>query len=140
MLGTVISKGKVDGFRSRLRLKPVWVNQENYQNEQLSIFNSDGKGCSLLSIFIAVLGTCSEMKRENNKYWLNSGKEKYIADGGKNGRKKAYQKPDEKLQEEYAGVIKQLRKGYLIRMIAKSEGVGVSTVQRMKKKFVDNVA
>ena len=68
MPGTVISKGKVDGFRSRLRLKPVWVNQENYQNEQLSIFNSDGKGCSLLSIFIAVLGTCSEMKRENNKY------------------------------------------------------------------------
>jgi transposase len=49
-------------------------------------------------------------------------------------------KPDEKLQEEYAGVIKQLRKGYPIRMIAKSEGVGVSTVQRMKKKFVDNVA
>jgi len=55
-------------------------------------------------------------------------------------RKKGSQKPDEKLQEEYAGVIKQLKKGYPIRMIAKSEGVGVSTVQRMKKKFVDNVA
>jgi transposase len=41
------------------------------------------------------------------------------------------------LQEEYAGVIKQLRKGYPIRMIAKNEGVGISTVQRMKKKFVD---
>jgi len=25
-------------------------------------------------------------------------------------------------------------------MIAKNEGVGISTVQRMKKKFVDNVA
>ena len=49
-------------------------------------------------------------------------------------RKKGYQKPDEVLQEEYAEVIKQLRKGYPIRMIAKSEGVGVSTVQRMKKK------
>ena len=70
----------------------------------------------------------------------NSGKEKYIAEGGKVGRKKGYQKPDEILQEEYAGVIKQLKKGYPIRMIAKSEGVGVSTVQRMKKKFVDNVA
>ena len=70
----------------------------------------------------------------------NSGKEKYIAEGGKVGRKKGYTKPDEKLQEEYAGVIKQLKKGYPIRMIAKNEGVGVSTVQRMKKKFVDNVA
>ncbi len=55
-------------------------------------------------------------------------------------RKKGSQKPNGKLQEEYAGVIKQLKKGYPIRMIAKSEGVGVSTVQRMKKKFVDNVA
>ena len=51
-----------------------------------------------------------------------------------------YQKPDEKLQEEYAGVIKQLKKGYPIRLVAKSEGVGVSTVQRIKKKFVDNAA
>ena len=41
-------------------------------------------------------------------------------------------------QEEYAGVIKMLRKGYPIRMIAKSEGVGISTVMRIKKKFIDN--
>ena len=54
--------------------------------------------------------------------------------------RKHTRKPDEKLQEEYAGVIKQLRKVYLIQLIAKPEGVGVSTVQRMKKKFVDNVA
>ena len=56
------------------------------------------------------------------------------------GRKEGFRKSDEKLQEEYAGVIKQLRKGYPIRMIAKSEGVGVSTVKRMKVKFTDNVA
>ena len=55
-------------------------------------------------------------------------------------RKKGYLKPDEKLQEEYAGGIKQLKKGSLIRMIAKSEDVGVSPVQRIKKKLVDNVA
>ena len=108
-----------------------------FQKEQLSIFNSDGKEHPFLTIFIAVLGTCAEMERENIKYRLNSGKEKYIAEGGKVGRKKGFRKSDEKLQEEYAGIIKQLRKGYPIRMIAKNEGVGISTVQRMKKKFVD---
>jgi len=108
-----------------------------FQKEQLSIFNADGKQHPFLTIFISVLATCAEMERENIKYRLNSGKEKYIAEGGKVGRKKGYSKPDEKLQEEYAGVIKQLKKGYPIRMIAKNEGVGVSTVQRMKKKFVD---
>lgn len=108
-----------------------------FQKEQLSIFNVDGKEHPFLTIFIAVLGTCAEMERENIKYRLNSGKEKYIAEGGKVGRKEGYRKPDEKLREQYAGVIKQLRKGYPIRMIAKTEGVGISTVQRIKRRFVD---
>ena len=105
----------------------------------MSIFNVDGKEHPFLTIFITVLGTYAEMERENIKFRLNSRKEKYIAEGGKVGRKKGYQKPDEILQEEYAGVIKQLRKGYSIRMIAKNEGVGISTVQRIKKRFLDNV-
>lgn len=108
-----------------------------FQKEQLSIFNSDGKEHPFLTIFIAVLGTCAEMERENIKFRLNSGREKYIAEGGKLGRKEGYKKSDAKLQEEYGGVIKQLRKGYPIRMIAKTEGVGISTVQRIKRKFVD---
>ena len=106
-----------------------------FQKEQLSIFNDDGKEHPFLTIFIAVLGTCAEMERENIKFRLNSGKAKFLAEGGKVGRKVGYKKPDEKLQEEYAGVIKLLRKGYPVRMIAKNEGVGISTVQRIKKKF-----
>ena len=82
-----------------------------FQKEQLSIFNADGKEHPFLTIFIAVLGTCAEMERENIKFRLNSGREKYIAEGGKLGRKEGYKKSDEKLREEYAGVIKQLRKG-----------------------------
>ena len=109
-----------------------------FQKEQLSIFNSDGKEHPFLTIFIAVLGTCAEMERENIKFRLNSGKAQYLAKGGKVGRKEGYKKPVEKLQEEYAGVIKMLRKGYPVRMIAKSEGVGISTVMRIKKKFIDN--
>lgn len=109
-----------------------------FQKEQLSIFNADGKEHPFLTIFIAVLGTCAEMERENIKFRLNSGKAKFMANGGKVGRKEGYKKPDETFQEEYATVIKQLRKGYPIRMIAKNCGVGISTVQRIKKKFIDN--
>ena len=108
-----------------------------FQKEQLSIFNSDGKEHPFLTIFIAVLGTCAEMERENIKFRLNSGKAQFIAKGGKVGRKEGYKKSDEKMQEEYATVIKQLRKGYPIRMVAASCGVGISTVQRIKKKFIN---
>ena len=106
-----------------------------FQKEQLSIFDASGKEHPFLTIFIAVLGTCAEMERDNIKFRLNSGKAQYMAKGGKVGRKEGYRKSDEELQEQYAGVIKQLRKGYPIRMIAKNEGVGISTVQRIKKKF-----
>ena len=106
-----------------------------FQKEQLSIFDASGKKHPFLTIFIAVLGTCAQMERENIKFRLNSGKAQYMAKGGKVGRKEGYRKSDEELQEQYAGVIKQLRKGYPVRMIAKSEGVGISTVMRVKKKF-----
>lgn len=109
-----------------------------FQKEQLSIFNSDGKEHPFLTIFIAVLGTCAQMERENIKFRLNSGKAQYVAKGGKVGRKEGYKKPDEKFQEQYAAVIKQLRKGYPIRLIASSCSVGISTVQRIKKKFIDH--
>ena len=109
-----------------------------FQKEQLSIFNSEGKEHPFLTIFIAVLGTCAEMERENIKFRLNSGKAQFLAKGGKVGRKVGYKKPDEQFQEQYAAVIKQLRKGYPIRMIAKNCGCGISTVQRIKKKFLDN--
>ena len=109
-----------------------------FQKEQLSIFDSNGKEHPFLTIFIAVLGTCAEMERENIKFRLNSGKAQFIAKGGKVGRKEGYRKSDEELHEQYAGVIKQLRKGYPIRMIARNEGIGISTVQRIKKKFIDN--
>ena len=108
-----------------------------FQKEQLSIFNADGKEHPFLTIFIAVLGTCAEMERENIKFRLNSGKAQFIAKGGKVGRKEGYKKPDEKFQEEYAAVIKQLRKGYPVRMVAASCGVGISTIQRIKKKFIN---
>ena len=73
-----------------------------FQKEQLSIFNSDGKEHPFLTIFIAVLGTCAEMERENIKFRLNSGKAQFVAKGGKVGRKEGYKKSDEKFQEEYA--------------------------------------
>ena len=109
-----------------------------FQKEQLSIFGTDGKEHPFLTIFIAVLATCAELERENIKFRLNSGKAQYIAKGGKVGRKQGYRKSDEEFQDQYAAVIKQLRKGYPIRMIAVNCNCGISTVQRIKKKFIEN--
>ena len=106
-----------------------------FQKEQLNTFNSDGTENPFLTIMIAVLGTCAQMERENIKYRLNSGRQQYISNGGKLGRKVGSLKSTDKKEQEYKEVLKLLKKGTPIRHVAKICGVGVSTVQRLKKEF-----
>lgn len=106
-----------------------------FQKENLSLFNADGSKNPFLTIFISVLGTCAEMERDNIKFRLNSGLRKYVANGGRVGRKQGSTKSKEKKQEEYAKVIKLLKGGQSVRNTAKLCEVGISTVQRVKKEF-----
>ncbi|RGU19940.1 helix-turn-helix domain-containing protein, partial [Bacteroides cellulosilyticus] len=76
------------------------------------------------------------IERSNIQYRLNSGRANYIAKGGKLGRKKGSVKTEEKKLEEYRDTIALLKKGYSIRNIAKLQGIGISTVQRIKNQFV----
>ena len=90
-------------------------------------------------------------------YRLNSGRESYIASGGKLGRKKCSVKSTERKKEEYKEVISLLKHGYSVRNTAKfcihepataqqSTNIlcarltvafkrCVSTVQRVKREF-----
>ena len=106
-----------------------------FQKENLAIFQPDGSKNPFLNIFISVLGTCAEMERENIKIRLNSGRAKYIAEGGRLGRRVGSVKSTEKKQEEYKQVLKELKKGTSIRRTAKLCDVSVSTVQRLKSEF-----
>lgn len=106
-----------------------------FQKENLNIFQPDGTKNPFLNIFISVLGTCAEMERENIKFRLNSGRAKYIADGGKLGRKEGSVKSKEQKAEEYKQVLKELKRGTSIRKVAKLCDVSVSTVQRLKTEF-----
>lgn len=81
-----------------------------FQKEQFSIFTADGKPHPFLMIFISVLGTIAEMERENIAFRLQSGREKYIRDGGKLGRKEGYQKPPEDYERDYPDIFRELRR------------------------------
>ena len=106
-----------------------------FQKEGLSLFSADGKENPYLAVMVSVLGVCAQMERENITYRLNSGRAKYIADGGKLGRKVGSVKSKERKQEEYSKVIRSLKAGKSIRDTALICGVSVSTVQRVKKEF-----
>ena len=106
-----------------------------FQKENLNIFNSDGTENPFLTIMIAVLGTCAQLEREAIYYRLSSGKAKFIAEGGKVGRKVGYRKSLEVKEEEYREVIRHLKKGTTIRDTAKLTGHCVRTVQKIKNEF-----
>ena len=106
-----------------------------FQKENLSLFQSDGSKNPFLNIFISVLGTCAEMERENIYFRLQSGRKRYIENGGRIGRKKGSTKSKEKKEQEYSKVIKELRRGTSVRRTAKLCDVSVSTVQGLRGEF-----
>ena len=106
-----------------------------FQKEGLSLFGAECRENPYLAVMVSVLGVCAQLERENITYRLNSGRAKYIADGGKLGRKVGSVKSRERKQEEYSKVIRSLKAGKSIRDTAAICGVSVSTVQRVKKEF-----
>ena len=106
-----------------------------FQKEGLSLFGSNGKENPSLAVMVSVLGVCAQMERENIAFRLNSGRAKYIADGGKLGRKVGSVKTKEQKQEEYSKVIRSLKQGKSIRDTAVLCDVSVSTVFRVKREF-----
>ena len=77
----------------------------------------------------------ANIERSNIVYRLNSGRDSYIKNSGKLGRKPGSVKTSEQKREEYKEVISLLRKGYSVRNVAKLSGISISTVQRVKKEF-----
>ena len=106
------------------------------QNLGIYTLNATGEANPVASIMVTVLAEMANIERSNIVYRLNSGRDSYIKNGGKLGRKPGSVKTSEQKREEYKEVISLLRKGYAIRNVAKLSGISVSTVQRVKREFV----
>ena len=103
------------------------------QKEQLILLDDEGHPSLFATIMIATLSTCAQLERDNISFRLQSGRKRYIEKDGKLGRKVGSVKTAEQMKAEYREVISLLRKGYSIRDVAKLSGMGVSTVQRVKR-------
>ena len=131
-----LSRSVDELFKTILLCKEKHLNVY-FQKEQLSIFNDDGTEHPFLAIFIAALGSCAQIERDNIQFRLQSGLANYRAKGGRVGRKPGSVKSDEQKKEEYREVIALLKRGYSVRNVAKLTGKGISTVQRIKNQFIN---
>ena len=103
------------------------------QKEQMTLLDDNGKPSLFAPILLATLSTCAQLERENIQFRLNSGRKRYIENGGKLGRPQGSVKTTEQKMNEYKEVITLLRKNYTMRDVAKLSGKSVSSVQRIKK-------
>ena len=94
------------------------------KNEERVILTNCLEYCVVNRVDTLLLSELSRLGRNN-----------YIANGGKLGRKAGSIKTLEKKKEEYKDVIRLLKLNYSIRNVAKLANCSISTVQRIKKTF-----
>ena len=103
------------------------------QKEQMTLLDDQGKPSLFAPIMLATLSTCAQLERDNITFRLNSGRNRYIENGGKLGRPKGSVKSDDQKLEEGKDIIAYLKRGYTIRDTARLSRKSISTVQRVKK-------
>lgn len=107
-----------------------------FQKENLSLFNPDGTQSMITPIVITVLSVCSQIERDSIRFRLNSGRRLAIERGVQMGRPKNTTKPESQFKDEYAEVIRLLKKGYSVKAVAQLQGISPTTVMKVKKMFI----
>ena len=135
LLVSELSRVGRNAFEVLETIKSLVDNQINLylQKEQMTLLDDNGKPSLFAPIMLATLSTCAQLERDNITFRLNSGRKRYIENGGRLGRPKGSVKTTEKKLEEYKEVITLLKKNYTMRDVAKLSGVSISSVQRVKK-------
>ena len=108
------------------------------QNLNIETLLPDKTVNPLSSLITTLLGELAAMERQNILDRLNSGRALYIQKGGRLGRNPGSFKSRDQKKEEYKEAISLLKKGYSIRNVAKLTGRAVSTIQTIKKEFIND--
>ena len=112
------------------------------QHENLSLFDDDGKENFAGRIVLSVLAAVAEKERKDIKFRLNSGRKRYIENGGKVGRHNGTKDTKEKLLKKkgYAKAVKMIKDGRSYTSIMNEfKGMGMNiakgTLVKLNKTF-----
>jgi DNA invertase Pin-like site-specific DNA recombinase len=102
-------------------------------NFKLHTLLPNGDKNAMVQTMLSIASTFASMELSLIQERLNSGRAKYIRDGGKLGRKEGSIKNDKTLLIEHSDVVKYLRQGQSVRNTMKLTGKSSGTVQKVKK-------
>ena len=102
-------------------------------NFKLHTLLPTGEVNAMVQTMLSIASTFASMELTLIKERLNSGRAKYIKDGGKLGRKKGSSKDIKQLLTEHADVVKFIKQNQSVRNIMTLTGKSSGTVQKIKK-------
>ncbi len=102
-------------------------------NFKLHTLLPNGDKNAMVQTMLSIASTFASMELSLIQERLNSGRAKFIKDGGKLGRKEGSIKNDKTLLSEHSDVVKYIRQGQSVRNTMKLTGKSSGTVQKVKK-------
>jgi len=102
-------------------------------NYKLHTLLEDGKVNGMVQTMLSIASTLATAELRLTKSRLDSGRAKYIRDGGKLGRKKGYKKTNKQLLSEHGDIVKFIRQQQSVRNIMKLTGKSSGTIQKIKR-------
>ncbi|UAB83882.1 recombinase family protein [Zunongwangia sp. SCSIO 43204] len=102
-------------------------------NHGLSTLNSDGTPNIMTQTMLSIGASFAALELKQTQERLNSGRAKYIRDGGKLGRNEGTTETPQQFLAKHKDVLKHLKKGQSIRNTMKLTSKSNGTVQKVKK-------
>lgn len=102
-------------------------------NYNLNSLNKDKTVNTITQLILNISSSISAIEIQETKRRLNSGRNKFIRQGGKLGRKVGYRKSNEELLDENKDIVKFLKQEQSIRNIMKLTGKSSGTIQKVKR-------
>lgn len=102
-------------------------------NFKLHTLLPSGEINGMVQTMLSIASTFASLELSMIKERLNSGREKFIRDGGTLGRKTGSTKDNIKLLSEHADIVKFLRQGQSVRNTMKLTGKSNGTIQKVRK-------
>lgn len=102
-------------------------------NFKLHTLLPSGEPNGMVQTMLSIASTFASLELSMIKERLNSGREKFINEGGKLGRKVGYKKTDDKFIDENRDIVKYLKGNQSIRNIMKLTGKSSGTIMKVKR-------
>ena len=102
-------------------------------NYNMNSLNEDKSENMMTKIMLQIGATFAEMELRQTHNRLNSGRAKYIANGGRVGRKPETKLTKEQFLEKHKDIIKFLKQGHSVRNIMKLTTKSNGTILKVKK-------